>query len=56
VQGKIEELWPQVTSENLFEIGDYQGYKKEFLNLFGFSVDGVDYEEDISPLVSLECE
>jgi enoyl-[acyl-carrier protein] reductase/trans-2-enoyl-CoA reductase (NAD+) len=54
VQGKVAELWPQVTSENLFQISDYQGYKDEFLRLFGFGIAGVDYDEDVSPVVAME--
>ncbi len=49
-QAKIEALWPQVTEENLFELTDYQGYSEEFLKLFGFGWDGVDYEADASPM------
>src|SRR5690606_21634750 len=41
VQGQVSALWSQVTSENLYELSDFKGYKKEFLNLFGFEVDGV---------------
>ncbi|MBC6905603.1 trans-2-enoyl-CoA reductase family protein [Saccharophagus sp. K07] len=51
VQAKVENLWPQVTEENLFELTDYKGYNAEFLKLFGFGVQGVDYEADISPIV-----
>lgn len=51
VQAKVEEIWPQVTEENLFELTDYKGYNEGFLKLFGFGVDGVDYEADVSPLV-----
>ena len=48
IQNKVKELWPQVTTENLYELTDYQGYKDEFLKLFGFGVDGVDYEADVA--------
>lgn len=54
IQQKCSELWPQVTSENLFELTDYQLYKDEFLKLFGFGLDGVDYDEDVSPLVEFD--
>ncbi|NVK10515.1 MAG: trans-2-enoyl-CoA reductase family protein [Gammaproteobacteria bacterium] len=53
VQQAVEELWAKATSENLSEISDYQGYKKEFLRLFGFEVDGVDYDADVSPVVEV---
>lgn len=54
VQSKVEALWGQITDDNLSEISDMEGYKKEFLRLFGFEIDGVDYEADISPLVPIE--
>jgi len=52
-QEKIEVLWPQVTEENLYDISDYKGYNADFLRLFGFGLDGVDYEADISPEVEV---
>lgn len=54
VQQACRELWPQVTTENLFDVTDYQLYKDEFLKLFGFGVDGVDYEADVNPVVDFE--
>ncbi len=54
VQNKVKEVWPQVTSENLFELTDYQGYKDEFLKLFGFGIAGIDYEADVDTLVDFE--
>lgn len=53
VQNAVEELWPQVTTENLYELTDFQGYKDEFVKLFGFGIEGVDYDEDLSPVVEL---
>ena len=50
VQNKVKELWPQVNSDNIFELTDYQGYKDEFLKLFGFGVEGVDYDAEVEPL------
>ncbi|WP_417594496.1 enoyl-ACP reductase FabV [Oceanospirillum sp.] len=54
VQEECRKLWPQVTTENLFDVTDYQLYKDEFLKLFGFGLDGVDYEADVSPLVDFQ--
>ncbi len=44
VQSAVADLWGRVTTENLSEISDVAGFRKEFSNLFGFQVDGVDYE------------
>ena len=56
VQNPVKEIWPNVTTENLSELTDYQGYKDEFLKLFGFGVDGVDYEADVDPVVDFHPE
>lgn len=53
VQDEVLQLWPQVTSENIHELTDFAGYKTEFLRLFGFAVEGVDYEADVNPDVEI---
>jgi len=54
VQNKVKAIWPDVTTENLFELSDYQGYKDEFLKLFGFGVAGVDYDAEVDALIEFE--
>jgi len=54
VQDVCKSLWPTVTTENLKQITDYAGYKHDFLNLFGFDRDDVDYQADISPDVHFD--
>ena len=44
----------QVTSENLFAITDYAGFKQEFRSLFGFEVPGIDYAQPVETDVQLE--
>ena len=56
VQNQVKQLWPQVTTDNLFELTDYQGYKDEFLKLFGFGINGIDYEADVDTQVPFEPE
>ena len=51
VQARVEAIWAEVTEENLLELTDYKAYTDDFLKLFGFGIDGIDYEEDISPVV-----
>jgi len=55
VQQACTDLWPQITTENLFELTDYQDYKDEFLQLFGFGIDGVDYDAEVETLVEFDC-
>ena len=45
VQAEVAALWPQVTTENLREVSAFTGFQREFHGLFGFEVDGVDYEQ-----------
>lgn len=51
VQEKIAKLWAASTTETLVELGDLAGYKQDFLNLFGFGFDGVDYQADTNEMV-----
>lgn len=53
VQAKVAALWEQATTENLAEIGDLEGYRKDFYNLFGFDYDGVNYEADADEMVNV---
>ncbi|MEH6470743.1 MAG: enoyl-ACP reductase FabV [Halopseudomonas sp.] len=54
VQDACLAIWPQVTTENLRDLTDYQGYKDEFLRLFGFGIEGVDYDADVNPQVDFD--
>ena len=53
VQAKVLELWNEATTETLPNIGDLEGYKTDFFNLFGFEVEGVDYDKDVNEMVSI---
>ncbi len=53
IQAKVAELWEVATTENLNEIGDLVGYSKDFYQLFGFKVEGVDYTADSNELVEV---
>ncbi|AOJ69106.1 MULTISPECIES: enoyl-ACP reductase FabV [Burkholderia] len=53
VQARVLELWDQVTDDNLYTLADFAGYKTEFLRLFGFEIDGVDYDAHVDPNVRM---
>ncbi|MFD1163036.1 enoyl-ACP reductase FabV [Hwangdonia seohaensis] len=53
IQAKVLELWKQATTETLPNIGDLKGYETDFYNLFGFKVDGVDYDKDVNEMVDI---
>ncbi|QLK63419.1 enoyl-[acyl-carrier-protein] reductase FabV (plasmid) [Enterobacteriaceae bacterium Kacie_13] len=54
VQGEVGKLWDTVTNETLAELTDFVGYKSEFMRLFGFGLDGVDYAADTNPDVKIK--
>ena len=53
IQDKVEQLWADINDDNLFELSDMDGYRHEFLKLFGFEIDGVDYDADVDPVVPI---
>ncbi|MCT7655833.1 trans-2-enoyl-CoA reductase family protein [Oceanimonas sp. NS1] len=54
VQNACREIWKQVQDDNIYQLTDYQGYKEEFLRLFGFGLDGVDYDADVDTKVDFD--
>ena len=54
VQDEVEAIWPTVTTANLNELTDFTGYQAEFLKLFGFGFEGVDYDADVDPVVETD--
>jgi enoyl-[acyl-carrier protein] reductase/trans-2-enoyl-CoA reductase (NAD+) len=53
VQADVAALWDKVDTDNLDTLSDFAGYKEEFLQLFGFEVEGVDYDADVDPAVTI---
>jgi enoyl-[acyl-carrier protein] reductase/trans-2-enoyl-CoA reductase (NAD+) len=53
VQEKVRQLFEQVTTENLPQLSDFEGYRKELSRICGFDAPGVDYAEDIDPRVRI---
>lgn len=46
VQDEVRSVWAKINTENLRQLSDFEGYQKNFLQLFGFECDGVNYEAD----------
>mgnify|MGYP001344821149 CR=1 FL=1 len=46
VQEPVIANWQKVTTENLTDLADLDGYQSSFLKLFGFGLSGVDYNAD----------
>lgn len=53
-QDKVAELWKIADTETLPGIGDLKGYSHEFHKLFGFQLEGVDYDADANEMVIVE--
>jgi enoyl-[acyl-carrier protein] reductase/trans-2-enoyl-CoA reductase (NAD+) len=54
IQSAVATIWPEIATENLYEKSDMAGYKREFLRLFGFGIEGVDYEADVDEAIMLQ--
>jgi len=54
IQSKVAQSWESISTENLHELTDFAGYKHEFLALFGFDIDGVDYTQEVNPEVAIK--
>jgi enoyl-[acyl-carrier protein] reductase/trans-2-enoyl-CoA reductase (NAD+) len=50
VQEEVRRRWALVDSGNILDVSDLAGFRRDFLRIFGFEADGVDYEADVSPL------
>ena len=50
VQTDVQERWARVSTDNIMEVSDLAGFRRDFLRIFGFEADGVDYDADVSPL------
>lgn len=53
IQAEVARLWPRVTTENLDELSDFKGLKRDFNQLFGFEVPGVDYQAPVETEVPI---
>jgi enoyl-[acyl-carrier protein] reductase/trans-2-enoyl-CoA reductase (NAD+) len=53
VQKLVDQRWTEVNTDNLREIADFDGYQAGFLKLFGFGLNGVDYNADVDTAVKV---
>jgi enoyl-[acyl-carrier protein] reductase/trans-2-enoyl-CoA reductase (NAD+) len=44
VQATVDGIWNEVTTERVGELLDYEGYQRDFRQIFGFDVNGIDYD------------
>jgi len=51
VQQEVQARWAQVNSDNLEQLADFSGYRQDFLKLFGFGFEQVDYQAEVDPMM-----
>ena len=54
IQQSVADTWENINTENLKELSDFEGYQKDFLKLFGFGLDGVNYDAETDPLREID--
>ncbi|OBZ13081.1 enoyl-ACP reductase FabV [Bacillus sp. FJAT-26390] len=53
IQAEVAEVWAKLSTENVYDLSDLEGYRREFFQLFGFETDGINYEADVNPEVNI---
>ena len=53
IQSAVLKTWQNIDTENLLANADLEGYRSEFLKLFGFGIETVDYDAEVDPDVSI---
>ena len=53
IQAAVAKIWSTVSNENFADVADFKGYQNEFLKLFGFGIDGVDYDAESDPATAV---
>lgn len=53
VQARVQTIWDTVDTDTIDELTDYVGYHNEFLKLFGFGLETVDYDADVEAAAAI---
>ena len=53
VQQRVTDIWNKVDTDTIDELTDYVAYHEEFLKLFGFGIEGVDYDADVNQEIAI---
>ena len=52
VQTEVRRRWQAIDTGNVHELSDLRQFREEFLALFGFGLEGVDYDADVDPMAA----
>lgn len=47
IQAEVTKAWESLSADNFKELTDIDGYWNDFYAMFGFGIDGVDYDADV---------
>jgi enoyl-[acyl-carrier protein] reductase/trans-2-enoyl-CoA reductase (NAD+) len=53
VQKRVTDIWNTVDTDTIDELTDYVSYHNEFIRLFGFGIESVDYDADVNPVTEI---
>jgi len=54
IQSELDKHMEAINESNVLEHIDIEGIRKDFLNINGFAVDGVDYEKEITDMTAID--
>ncbi|QAA35156.1 enoyl-ACP reductase FabV [Clostridium manihotivorum] len=54
IQREVILQWDEINSDNIRQLTDIEGFRKEFFKLFGFGHQQIDYDTDINPDVDIQ--
>ncbi len=49
VQDYVSENWSNFNVDTMDQIADFEGYRKDFMQIYGFDFENVDYDKEVSP-------
>lgn len=47
IQAEVSKVWDNINQDNFKDVTDIDGYWNDFYQMFGFNMDGVDYNADV---------
>lgn len=47
IQDEVTKIWNEINQDNFKELTDIEGYWDDFYRMFGFNIEGVNYDKDV---------